>query len=76
MEPSTRIVRIEKPSKCPICGYSPIAEIMYGYIKMNDYLRRELDEGSIVLGGCVITDDDPFWACADCGQKIHKVDAI
>ncbi len=76
MEPSTRIERIEKPSQCPTCGYAPIAEILYGYNKMNDDLRKELDEGSVVLGGCVITDDDPFWSCVDCGQKIYKVDVI
>ena len=73
-ESSTRIDRAEKPEKCPQCGHAPLADILYGYVLMNEDLEKEVEQGRIVLGGCVITDDDPRWVCTECGQKIHRID--
>jgi DNA-directed RNA polymerase subunit RPC12/RpoP len=64
--------RSRKPGKCPNCGHSPLANILYGYIGIDDDLRKKLDEGRIVLGGCCVTGDDPRWECTNCGQKIYK----
>jgi len=55
-----------KPRKCPECGSTKIARILYGYPAFSDELRRELKAGRVVLGGCCITGDDPHWQCVDC----------
>ena len=46
-----------------------MARIMYGYPVFNDELRREIDEGHIALGGCVVTGNDPAQECHDCGLR-------
>ncbi|MEZ6072258.1 MAG: hypothetical protein R3C10_18865 [Pirellulales bacterium] len=55
-----------KPERCPECGATAIAEIMYGLPDFNDDLNRQLDEGRVVLGGCVVSDDAPKWRCNEC----------
>ena len=42
---------------------------MYGYPVFSEELQRELDEGRIVLGGCVVTGADPAQKCRDCGLR-------
>jgi len=61
-----------KPKKCPACGSAKIATILYGLPVFTPGLNKELDEGKTVLGGCVITGDDPTWKCIDCGAYIYK----
>lgn len=72
MESSTRIKRSRKPGKCPSCGHSPLASILYGYVGFDGGLQKKLEEGRIVLGGCCVSDDDPKWECTNCGQKVYK----
>jgi len=72
MESAARIERSEKPAQCPQCGHGPLADIIYGFPIIDDDLIKRWNEGSIVIGGCVITGDEPRWACATCGQRIHK----
>jgi len=38
-------------------------------------LAKDLEEGKVVLGGCVVTDDSPQWRCLSCGVKIYKIAA-
>lgn len=71
-KPQPRMERQRKPRKCPSCGHSPIAEILYGYPGFPLYDNEELDSGRITLGGCIVTGDDPEWECTQCGQKIYK----
>jgi hypothetical protein len=66
------IERTRKPIKCPTCGKPPLASILYGYPNYNEELEQEMQEGRIVLGGCMMEVDDPVWECSFCGQKIHK----
>ncbi|MBX3651087.1 MAG: hypothetical protein KF771_06915 [Burkholderiales bacterium] len=61
-----------KPICCPKCGSRPVARIVYGLPHFSEKEAREVDTGKIVLGGCIITDDDPQWACVSCGQQIFK----
>ncbi|MDY6950234.1 MAG: hypothetical protein SWE60_01870 [Thermodesulfobacteriota bacterium] len=39
---------------------------------MNGRLERDLETGRILLGGCVVTDNDPSWQCVDCGGRICR----
>lgn len=57
-----------KPKICSHCGSRRIANIRYGYPDFSDEERRLVDEGKIVLGGCVVTGDGPKWQCVDCGK--------
>ena len=50
--------------KCPNCGTSKVAEILYGLPICID--KGKLDRGEIVLGGCCITGSDPKWHCNRC----------
>jgi len=65
-----------KPRKCPKCGCSPIASILYGMPAFSPKLEMELDEGTIVLGGCCITDNDPEWQCVGCGIQIYREENV
>lgn len=62
----------KKPRKCPNCSSKKIALILYGYPAFSPKLESDLNEGRIVLGGCVISLDDPSWECADCHVQFYK----
>lgn len=34
--------------------------------------RQQVEAGKIVLGGCVLTGDDPDWQCVDCGKSFPE----
>jgi YgiT-type zinc finger domain-containing protein len=36
---------------------------------MDDKLQKLLDEKKVMLGGCVISLDNPQWHCNDCGKE-------
>lgn len=61
-----------KPKICPSCGSARIASILYGYPGSDEKLRRDLDDGKIVLGGCCLTGNDPKWECVECGAQVFK----
>ena len=62
----------KKPAKCPACGSSHMADILYGLPALSEKLQADLDDGRIVLGGCCVTDHDPSWQCAVCATKVYR----
>jgi hypothetical protein len=60
----------KKPDKCPKCGSSKVVKIVYGEPSYEDSLEAE--DRKIILGGCIITGNDPRWGCIDCQTKIFK----
>lgn len=62
----------KKSKICPKCGEGKLAEILYGMPIMDSELERALEAGEIVLGGCVITDEDPHWECLKCKALFYK----
>ena len=54
--------------KCPKCGSKNIAKYMYGLPVFSDELLKEIDNGKIKLGGCVIMEDAPKYHCNDCEE--------
>ena len=50
--------------KCLVCN-QPMAKWLYG---MPDYhkLKNKIYNKEVVLGGCVISFNDPIWACTSC----------
>jgi hypothetical protein len=68
------VIRVkEKPNICPICGSDKIASFLYGLPVFSEYLKKELNEGTIKLGGCCVSDDDPLFRCLDCHLDFFKI---
>ena len=61
-----------KPKKCPKCDSNRIARIQYGLPIDSEKLWKDINEGRIVLGGCVIHGDDPSWQCMECKVQIFR----
>jgi hypothetical protein len=62
---------------CPNCGSSRVARIMYGYPPPSRELEKEMDEERLVLGGCIVTGEDPTHYCNSCGHHwIEKTDNL
>ena len=61
-----------KPRKCPACGSSLVALILYGLSGFSPELEADLEAGRVVLGGCCLTGDDPKWQCMGCGTPIYQ----
>ena len=60
-----------RPQSCPVCGSLRIARILFGLPDFSKDLEEALSEGTVTLGGCLVTGDDPGWECLGCGQKIY-----
>ncbi len=62
---------LRKPNKCPDCGSIRIARIMYGLPDFSsEELKKAVEEGRIVLGGCIVGPDSPRWECKGCGARM------
>lgn len=61
-----------KPKNCPFCGSEKIANILYGYPVISEELNNDINSRRVVLGGCVITGDDPSWQCVVCKTPFYK----
>ena len=59
-----------RPLSCPSCGSPRISRILYGLPDFSEELQEVLSQGTVTLGGCVVTGDDPEWECLQCGQTI------
>lgn len=61
-----------KPKECPKCGKNTIASILYGMPAFSEELEKKIDLGTIKLGGCCISTDDPSWFCTSCETELFK----
>lgn len=54
---------------CSNCG-APLTRvrILYGYPTLEAEKRAQ--RGEVVLGGCLVGEDDPKWACAACREPL------
>ena len=51
---------------CPECKSDSIAKIFWGYPGNLEAIDEQLKKKEIVLGGCIICDNDPKWECNSC----------
>lgn len=51
---------------CPSCNGKNIAKILWGLPADMRTLEEELDSKKIVLGGCIVTGNDPKLECNEC----------
>ncbi len=56
--------------KCPKCGSTRIAPILYGMPAFDEELQRKLDNEKIYLGGCLIEEMQPEYHCFGCRKDI------
>ena len=59
--------------KCPKCGSTNIAKIVYGLPSLNAMMKQG-DE--VYIGGCVIPEPTPTKHCNDCGEDFDFHDLI
>jgi len=57
---------------CPNCNSPLFAEILYGMPDYDNDLEQAIEEGKIVLGGCIISDNDPDYQCLVCKAFIFS----
>jgi ADP-ribosyl-[dinitrogen reductase] hydrolase len=59
---------------CPHCGETvrPVP-LVFGYPTPETFQAAEA--GRVVLGGCIVSSDDPEWACPECGGGLWNVSA-
>lgn len=67
--------------KCPRCGSKRAARILYGMPAFSEKLRKELDDGVVALGGCIIysvevageqVEVGPTRVCQKCGKEFGR----
>lgn len=51
---------------CPNCQSTNHAEILWGLPADMKEIEGQLNRQEIVLGGCLVTNHDPFWECNEC----------
>ena len=54
---------------CPDCMSGDSVPIVYGLPGIQ--LHHAALRGEILLGGCVISGDDPQWICRVCGRRFR-----
>ncbi len=55
---------MEPERTCLQCGSGRVVPIVYGM--PGGALIEAAERGEVVLGGCVVGDDDPEWSCLEC----------
>ena len=63
----------EMPKKCPVCGSVKIAAYLWGEPAYSEEFEADLKGKKIILGGCCISDDDPFCACVKCNTDFYNL---
>lgn len=58
---------------CPRCGSRGVVPIGYGYPEAD--MMDAAEKGSIALGGCCVTGDDPRSHCKACGEDFDRPQA-
>src|SRR2546428_12139205 len=57
---------------CRHCGAARVAKVIYGMPPLGRKLRRELDEGGVVLGGLETRPNAPLWICGHCRREFGR----
>jgi len=55
--------------RCPNCGSSNIAKIIWGLPDFTEELQKRIDAGEVVLGGCIPGRGD--YECNVCGTRFQ-----
>ena len=58
--------------KCPFCGSTRLAPIIFGLPDYTEELVRRVENEEVYLGGCLIMDGYPQYHCFACRQNVGK----
>ena len=77
MKGSKQEVEMNKgKAKCPYCGSTNTSEYIYGFPVLDDEMKKQIESGEIILGGCEIDPSGsmPERKCIACGKdfQIHS----
>ena len=61
---------VNKGSKCPNCGERQLVPIAYGF--PSPHVMEQSDQGVVVLGGCIMSADDPSFVCKVCQHSVWR----
>ena len=70
MAKQTAAARVNKSSRCPNCGEQQLVPIVYGY--PGDFLMQLSLQGTVELGGCIVSADDPSFRCRHCHHDVWR----
>jgi hypothetical protein len=65
---------VRKRVLCPTCRSARSAEVLYGMPAYSERLERDLAQQKVVLGGCIVTGNDPNRECLECGERWRQED--
>lgn len=65
-------MRPSAPKPCPECGSTKVLPITYGL--PGSAMLEAAERGEIILGGCLVDDANPLWACASCVAQFGRLD--
>ena len=59
--------------KCPYCGSTDSAKYIYGFVGLDGLVRRKVEEGKWILGGCEISGTEDFRKryCKACNRDFY-----
>ena len=59
--------------KCPYCGSTDSAKYIYGFVGFDGLVRRKVEEGKWILGGCEISGSEDFRKrhCKACNKDFY-----
>ena len=59
--------------RCPYCGSTDSAKYIYGFVGLDGLVRRKVEEGKWILGGCVISGSEDFRKrhCKACNKDFY-----
>ncbi len=66
-----QIIVKRKPRKCPKCK-GDVYEILFGEPICSEKEMFKRTGKHYIFYGCIISDNDPNWACSKCGQEFRK----
>ena len=52
---------------CPGCNSQRVVPIVFGYPTPD--AMEAVEEGKIMLGGCIVEEGNPNWHCKDCDHE-------
>lgn len=60
------------PEFCPHCGAPlKLVPLVFGYPTDETFERAR--RGQVALGGCLVGDDEPAWACSICQEPVSTL---
>jgi hypothetical protein len=68
-EPHGEVAASDRPPVVrPRCRSMDVAVYLWGEPAFSDELEQDIGAGRVVIGGCVVSEEDPIHRCRACGM--------